>query len=338
MNSVKSNGYLYLIEELKTINKISLIINEENENIIPYLNKNEDIEKLVNEQIIIGYRKPLISFYGYATIKKVITKSNNKKVYDKYVELYKLDCPSNLYFFELDEFIEYKNVYEEKIHIKDLNYHVDDYELVEIKFPKKMGNFEIEKNHSIQIIKMIKEIYKDKELPISQNEDGSENSEYTEDTEDTDCSDCSDFETSPEDEEFKRMGFKLDNEDPDKVIVLKIPILWIPCSNLKLIIKKEKITKNILHNHYRKCEHCEVVNNNNNDPEFGNIVFSYKNDESEEEMNEIIKYYKFLKNYVILREDFIDNKYETGKLNILYYENDCEYVYDECIFILYNKQ
>jgi len=362
-SNVNSNGYLYLIEETKTINKIFSLLNLENEKkekiekFIPFLRNNEDLDKLVGKNILIGFRKPLLGIYGYATIKKIIDKNTNvntnvntdvntdEKLFDKFVELYKLDCPSNLYFFELENLVEYKNIYKDKIFIKDLNVEVTNYNLNEIKFSKKMGNFEIEKIHSNQIIYMINEIHKNN--LVSESEDsgdsgsgdsgdsGDSGSGDSDDSEDSD--ENPDFTSSPEDEEYKNIGFKLDYEKPENVIVMKIPILWIPCSNLKSIIKKEKITKNILQNHYRKCELCEINNNNNNDIEFVNIIFSFKDDESEKEMNEIIKYYKFLRNYVILRSEFSDNKYEVEKLNIIYYENYDEHIYNECLFILQTK-
>ena len=130
--------------------------------------------------------------------------------------------------------------------------------------------------------------------------------------------------------------FKLDKEDVSKVVIMGIPILWVPCEKLKSNIKNDKIVKNNLHSHYTTCDMCEIVNNNKNEIELDKILFTYKTNENEEEMDELIKYYKFAKNYVMTKKEF-KNNYDSNKLNLLYYKNSDEPIYDECIFIIKTK-
>jgi len=53
-------------------------------------------------------------------------------------------------------------------------------------------------------------------------------------------------------------------------------------------------------------------------------------------MDELIKYYKFTKNYVMTQKEF-KNNYDSNKLNLIFYENPDEPIYNECIFIIKTK-
>ena len=143
----------------------------------------------------------------------------------------------------------------------------------------------------------------------------------------------------PEEEiEVDRLEFKLDNEDNKNIVKMQIPILWVPCKDLESYLKTDdKITKQIFLKHYVTCINCEFNNNNRNinkDINNKNIKIYLKKKDDEEEMNEIIKYYKNCKNYVISKKDIKKYDYQIEHTLIFCYNNSEEKIYNHCIFIL----
>ncbi len=177
----------------------------------------------------------------------------------------------------------------------------------------------------------------------SNESDSDSNNSDESDSNNSDDSDIEDSEEMDEEEYFRRQAekeakkaytFKLDKEDVSKVVVMEIPVLWVPCEALKDNIRKGKVSKKIFSNHYFKCEICETVNNNRNDINITDILLTYKDDDNDEEMDELIKYYKFTKKYVVLKSKTNGYGYDLTKINALYYENPFEKVYNECIFMI----
>ncbi len=144
----------------------------------------------------------------------------------------------------------------------------------------------------------------------------------------------------PEEIEVEEVDFKFDNEENKNDIKMGIPVLWVPCEKFaNTLASGEGITKTLFNNHYDNCTECEIVNNNKKDiiSKNSKTKILMKDEDDEEEINEIIKYYKFSKKYIIPNKEF--RKYEVDKNTniILHYSNEKEKTYNNCIFILYNE-
>lgn len=142
----------------------------------------------------------------------------------------------------------------------------------------------------------------------------------------------------PEEVEVEEVNFKFDNKENSNDVKMGIPILWIPCEEFGNILSNGKgVTKTLFNTHYDNCSECEIVNNNKKDiiNKNSKTKILMKDEEDEEEMSEIIRYYKFCKKYIIPNKEF--KKYEADKNTnvILHYSNQEEKTYNNCIFILY---
>jgi hypothetical protein len=171
----------------------------------------------------------------------------------------------------------------------------------------------------------------DDKISNSDSDDEISNSDSDDEISNSDSDD--EISNSDSDDEISNIIFKFDNYNENEIIRTNIPILWIPCSLLKKEINKSNITIVNLEDHYRYCKSCEVINNNKIDIKLKKLVFSYKSTEDKNEMDSIIMYYKFVKNYTILKEEINKYDYILTKINMLYYKNEND-IYNECIFII----
>ena len=112
---------------------------------------------------------------------------------------------------------------------------------------------------------------------------------------------------------------------------MKIPILYIPCDELKNVMNTLKISKNTIKNHRKLCEKCEIINNNNKELSLNNPATYCKMSN----VDEIISSYQNVKKYKITETTFKENKFDITKNNFVFYNNDYdEHYYNNCIFIL----
>ena len=117
-------------------------------------------------------------------------------------------------------------------------------------------------------------------------------------------------------------------------ITFQIPILWIPCTNLKQKLDKCKVSFKLFKNHYKKCINCEIVNNNKLDLEF-DIKILFKHTNNNDEIKNIINSYNSLTNFNKTELECIDYEYDTTKINIIYCrDKNHSILYSNCLFIL----
>lgn len=418
----KKLEYLYIVDNLK---KYLDIIEKLKIKYIPIIsNYLINVDELNDCIFLIGYKKPVTGLGGYLKVDGILKKPDNPNLYSELINKFGLVEIAGLYFLKFTELVNFNDIYNKKITLKDINTNIGKYSFPEIKFPKGVNNFQISQLFVSKIIKIIDDIFKEfiitdekseqvkevkqpkeikqvkqvkqvkdlkqndkifksiKNISTDNSSSKSNNSDSsiviitkqrtnkkvksdtisdTESNEESGSNDESEsgsdeesgsgeesgsneesddldeeeyFRKQKEKEEKKAYTFKLDSVDPSKVVIMEIPILWIPCHNLKENILKEKLSKKILSSHYSKCDLCEVINNNRNELDLSNILITYKNDNDDEEMDSIIKYYKFCKRYVFLKSDLDDYNYNLEKTNLLYYRNKFEKVYNECIFIV----
>jgi hypothetical protein len=132
----------------------------------------------------------------------------------------------------------------------------------------------------------------------------------------------------------------INNEITDnEIIELSIPILWIPCSGLIKIFNESRLFKKILETHYKKCEKCEINNNNRFDLDFSKKIVvkeierTLKSSSENEEIDAIIKCYQFSNKLIDTQDKFDLYEYDETKINIIYYK-DIDNIYNKCLFIL----
>lgn len=349
--------YVYVLNDYKFIRRILNIF--DTYKYIPLIINDikNDINNLKDAKLLLTYKKPCSGIFGLLIIENMLSRDDDIDLFKKIVNEYMLADIPDLYFLKVKDFINLERLYyNKKILIKDLNKNMDKYNFSEIKL-LKLEIFEIEELFVTKILQIIDQEYvnyiNDKDYYekyfskyldennfIDSNDNLSNTSYISAGSKLIKTEEESDIESTntSETEEYEDNNFKLDKEEISKIVKMEIPILWIPCLTLKTKIKKESISKSILNNHYRNCDLCEVINNNRNEIELEKILFSYKDDENSEELNEIIKYYKFTKNYIILKKDIKNNNIDLEKLNLFYYDNKNEEVYNECIFILQSKK
>jgi hypothetical protein len=154
------------------------------------------------------------------------------------------------------------------------------------------------------------------------------------------------------------------NNEVEEIIEMNIPILWIPCKNLIKIFNEAKLFKKILEMHYKKCEKCEINNNNRIDPDFNKkimlkeleIIDSIKTNtknlkkqsnvdciesgtskmitlNNKKEIATIINCYQTANKFNDTRNNFNLYEYDETKINIVYYKNT-EHIYNTCMFII----
>ena len=122
----------------------------------------------------------------------------------------------------------------------------------------------------------------------------------------------------------------------DTKIQMNIPILWIPCKKLISLINEDDLTKNLLINHYKKCNCCDFNNNNNKDLDFNKKLLFRKTDNLLE-IKKITNNYQSSKDNIISEKKFKNYEYDLKKINLVYVqlEEVENYIYNNCIFILY---
>jgi len=204
-------------------------------------------------------------------------------------------------------FIEYDRIIKFKCNItfKDLN---------EIKLPK-MNEYNLVKYDCNNIIKMINNIIDEKKI---------------------------DSDESSESDTESKLESKLENDDDTDIIIMKIPILWIPCNKLKKNIDSSRINRKMFITHYTKCELCEINNNNRINIDINNNLLFKEcciKPESismiDNEIEEIIDKYQNILTYKISKNKYNEYEYDENKINLIY-NKDINEKYKGCIFILYN--
>jgi hypothetical protein len=257
------------------------------------------------------------------------TKVNKKESSESDKKIFKKDT-SNNYFDNHNQDIE--KIYKDNIEM------FNDSSEVEIKKP--LSNFDklclVNRFNNIKFVKD----EEDEKLNNKNNDGyGQDNGNYDEDDEDEKAllgnGEDDDDEYPKEHDEVDDVEFELDSESSKNLMELQIPILWIPCDDLQAKIKNSKMTKKFFKIHYETCSKCEIINNNKKDTVSSENVSIFRKDKNdEEEMNDIIKHYKFSRNYRIRNERYKNQNYDKDVSIIFYYENPEEKVYNKCVFLL----
>lgn len=201
----------------------------------------------------------------------------------------------------------------------------------EVKGKSNLSNFE-----KLCLVNRLNNIKFVKDKEKCENNDNDENHEDGEEEDDEELK-LLGIEQIDEEIEVDEIEFVADELNEKDIVKLIIPILWVPCKELELVLKdNQKISKNAFSKHYVNCSCCEFNNNNKKDiiNKNENIKIFTKTHEDKDEINEIIKYYKLCKNYVMSKKIIKKENYLITDTLLFYYNNSEEKIYNNCIFIL----
>lgn len=145
-------------------------------------------------------------------------------------------------------------------------------------------------------------------------------------------------EESDENEEIdEKEGDKENiNEDKEDVVNMNIPIVWNPCNYIIEKMDNMNIKKADIILHYKKCEICDITDNNRKKLDIGDgkMNLQVKDGEgSKEKMDNIINFYQFDKKYKEKKSIFDEIYLFEDKINIIYYKCENE-LYEKSIFII----
>lgn len=127
-----------------------------------------------------------------------------------------------------------------------------------------------------------------------------------------------------------------DEEEDINVVVMNIPIVWNPCNEIIDKMENMDIKKKDILEHYKKCDICEVVDNNRIAINFDNKKINLHIKQNEEDtnfINKIIDDYQLTKKYIEKNNLFEDFGLEENKINIIYYKCEGE-LYNNSFFII----
>lgn len=271
-----------------------------NNNYLPFINnENIDTDKLVDNKILIylksNKKKSSISgFYGHCIIKELINKDS--EIYEGLINKYNLCQIDNLLFISFDDIVKFDNI----ISLTDYNKLCTTLGLDKIKLPKIMELYNV---YPYDIDTVIDNI----------------DNEYTDETENEESEE-------EEDEEI--------NETDDEMIEYNVPILWIPCNDIIERMDNSTIKKSLLLEHYKKCEKCDINDNNKFPLEFNKKINLLYIEEKTTLINNIINAYTHAKKYLDKLE--IIDDINNDIINMIYYRCEDE-LYDKCIFVVNNK-
>jgi hypothetical protein len=125
------------------------------------------------------------------------------------------------------------------------------------------------------------------------------------------------------------------NSKNEEIVDFSIPILWNGCEKILKKFKKQKIDKDLIFDHWYKCENCEIINNNQNKFDIKDKKLVIKNIESKNNftiMDKMIEDYKNIRRFSNpkINSDF---EFDNKKTNIIYcFESNS--IYKNCFFVL----
>jgi hypothetical protein len=259
-------------------------------------------------------------FFGYFLGQKILINSKQEKQiknselviiddleYKKMVFNYNLCDMDNLIFIRYEIITSFKSI------IKPLKY----------KNICQENNIQFEKTPSrINCLNIVN--YKIDE-PIKYIEQELQKEEDEEDEEDED-----------EEDEDDKVNKEEENEEEKDIIMMSIPIVWNPC---KIIINKMdnlSIKKTDIIAHYKKCDYCDITDNNRIKLEFENIKINLQikeGDEGKKQVDSIINFYHNDTKYIEKKSIFDNNVLFEDRINMIYYKYE-EEIYDKSFFII----
>ena len=396
-----SHDFIYVTEKSFIKN---LYEKEDKIKYLPLINKYEiDLSKSCNKNLFIYINS--YGFYGKSVITKIVEPVINDSNYNMLLKEYKLCKIKNLYFIKIKftEMIFYKELitvrdylkYCKKKDIKFVKFpcSLEIFNLFTYDFtnlnkllynknrPEEHDDFLSDELNNILDKKNEGECLSDEfnQIVNVQNSDDDEEEEdedeEEDDSEEEDNSNQEEYDSEEDDNSNQEDDEENNNKDKEINNELKnnqikeeycIPIYWNPCEKLKNVIEKRlKISKHRFMKHYRNCNECEIVNNNEKELSYDykdiciNTVIETEEEtedaiENEEFIDKVIKMYSFSKKFIIevdkeeKEEKEIKNKeenlIETNKnkklliegdkyLNIIY--NKMDNLYKDCFFLIY---
>lgn len=303
---------------------------------LPIINTtNFSLEELTKSKFLIylkcvkATKSTKSGFFGYFLGQKILINSKQEKQiknselviiddleYKKMVFDYNLCDMDNLVFIRYETITSFKTI------IAPLRY----------KNICQENNIQFEKTPSrINCLNIVN--YKIDE-PIKYIEQELQKEEDEEENEDEENEDEED-ENDDEDGEDK-VNKEEENEEEKDIIMMTIPIVWNPC---KIIIDKMdnlSIKKIDIITHYKKCDYCDITDNNRIKLEFENIKINLQikdGDEGKKQVDSIINFYHNDKKYIEKKCIFDNNLLFEDKINMIYYKYE-EEIYDKSFFII----
>ena len=125
-------------------------------------------------------------------------------------------------------------------------------------------------------------------------------------------------------------------EDLVDMVNMNIPIVWNPCNTIIEKMDNMNIKKADIILHYKKCDICDITDNNRKKLDFADSKINLQvkdGEENKEKMDNIINFYQFDKKYIEKKPIFDEMYLFEDKINIIYYKCEDE-LYDKSIFII----
>lgn len=325
------NKYLYISDGI-FMNKYSV---KKKTEYLPIINTNKyKLDEIVNSKFLIyfkSFKSARAGYYGYFEGTTLLISSKiskelnveetenivlNETLYKNMIREYELNEVSNLVFIKYDKITKFSSLVL-PIELKQM---CDENKVKPEKFSSRLNRTNIVKYDINEIIELIENELK------KESDDEESDDEDTDDEIDDEDKDSDDDESDENSEDIEDYTY----------IKMKIPILWIPCDETLNKIKNKNIKTIDILNHYKKCEKCEVVDNNRQTLEFNKKINFLIFDEDKDKMvnDIIIDYYLSTKEYKEKDECIKNAEIDLEKINIIYNEYEDE-LYTNCIFIVY---
>jgi hypothetical protein len=325
------NNKLVYILDYKFIKKhyedFSKIYKGERCDYLPIVNnENIELEDIVNSKFLIYLKSSTVTkstiagYYGYFISEKIIINNkqaenlknkHNKNIevdeneYRKMIKNYGLCVMEKLIFIKYKKIIKFDHI------VSPTKYKTicKENKIENKKIPTTIKFINITKFEIDDIIKYI-EMELEKEAQIQEQQE----------------------EEQEEDEHYKNE----EKEDLSQMVIMDIPIAWVPCNTILDKIEETSIKKSDIIYHYEKCEKCDITDNNRIKFNFLDKKINLQIKEGEEhieKMNYIIEHYQNCKKYVEKNSVFSEMSLYEDKINLIYYNCEDEF-YDKTFFVI----
>lgn len=282
-----------------------------NSKFLIYLKRNKDTKSTLTgfcgyfecENILINENisKENISKEINKNSKKNVNIKVDKKLYNNMISKYNLFENSKLIFIKYNSMTSFKNVVTNKMLLEFAEKKGSEIQIEKITKKHNLCNLlENEYNQIEEIINLIEENQPNDEEEQEEQEEEEENEE---------------------------------NEEEDvEMIMMDIPILWIPCDEIIEKIENNNIKREHIKTHYSNCDDCEIVDNNKISPDLKKRI-TFNIIEKKEIVDKIIDTYHFSKKYIEKKNIFTECNMIENNINIVYYKKNDE-LYNQSIFLI----
>ncbi len=306
-----------------------------------------DIDLLQCEDILIYMRSDsknkTTGFCGYFTIKNILFKNDDELLYNNLVTSFCFANINDLFFVECDKLFKlktpigikkYNNTYYENVTVSSsLHMH-------HISLAKSLNSSNVIANIKNNTTKIISDeddlkednLKEDKKTNYDSDDNNDDNDDDDSNKKSTYNSDDDSDDNSDNDDKTTNDTLTEKINDEGNQYPMSIPILCIPCEEIKKYMESKTIKIKTINNHKQTCNICEFINNNNYDIDFNkkSCCCILKN------IDKIIDSYQNIKKYYITDKDIETYNFDITYNNIIYYDNE-EHYYNGCIFFIINN-